>query len=73
MSGKILDKETTMPIGNAIVDLLNGRDIQESDRHGYFEVLDQAGFCKNLSINVSKVGYKPFQLKVSFSDHEKMY
>lgn len=73
VSGIIIDKETKNVISNASINLLNGRDIEKSNANGYFEVLDQAGFCKDPVIVVKMEGYKPFQLEIKDSKGEISY
>jgi len=38
VSGRVIDKETGYPISNAIVNLLDENNIQETNSIGYFEV-----------------------------------
>jgi|GEM_PF-6027171 hypothetical protein len=74
MTGKVYDKETGKPIANATVNLLENKDIAQTDSNGYFEVYTHTGSHKTSPmIIVSKKGYKSFQLRVSYSDGENSY
>jgi hypothetical protein len=67
VTGKVLDKESNKPVIGATVDLLKGADLEKTNEKGIFEVIRVSGFCKDPLINVSLVGYKPFQIEIKKS------
>ena len=74
MKGRVFDKETGKPISNATVNLLEDKDIVQTDNDGYFEVYTSTGNHKTAPIVVvSKKGYKPFQLRINYSGDETSY
>jgi thioredoxin reductase len=74
MTGKVFDKETGKPIANATVNLLEDKDVAQTDNNGYFQVYTQTGSHKIAPIVVvSKKGYKPFQLRINSSGEETSY
>lgn len=74
MRGKVYDKETGKPIADATVNLLEDKDIVQTDHNGYFEVYTQTGAHKiDPIVVVSKKGYKPFQLSIKHSGDEISY
>jgi len=74
MNGKIIDKETGKPISDAEVNLCEGLDVTSTNKDGYFEVHGKTGAHKiDPIVVVTKDGYKPFQIKISYSDDESSY
>ena len=74
MNGKIIDKETGKPISDAAVNLCQGLDVTTTNTEGYFEVNGQTGAHKiDPVVEVTKDGYKPFQIKISYSENESSY
>lgn len=74
MNGKVIDEETGLPISNATVNLLNGKDIKRTNNKGYFTVFVQTGIHKiDPIVEISKKGYKPFQIQFSSEDDKNTY
>ena len=56
------------------MDLLEGENITKSNKDGYFEVNGHRRSYKvDPSLVISKNGFKPFQIRISNSDDEKIY
>lgn len=74
IEGKVIDKETGIPISHANINLLDGQDIELSDASGYFKVYCNTGAYKvNPIITVTKNGYKPFKIKIENSKDKINY
>jgi len=73
LEGKIIDIETGKPISGATVNLLDGKDIQETNADGFFSV----SFCPTRltypKVLITKKGYKPFEIEFDGSDKQKIY
>ena len=71
--GRVFDKETGLPLPDAMVNLLDGRDIKKTDSNGLFEVYSETRPFQDPTILVTKNGYKPFQLKIERNRNETSY
>ncbi len=71
--GRVFDKETGQPIALAMVNLLNGQDMENTNSDGFFEVFSQSRPSQDAQILVSKDGYKPFQLKIVRTGDQTTY
>lgn len=71
--GKVFDKETGQPISLAMVDLLDGKDRENTNIDGFFEVFSQTRPFQDAVILVTKEGYKPFHLKIVRTADETTY
>ena len=74
MTGKVFDKETGQPISNATVNLLDSKDIKKTNNEGFFAVYRQMGAFKvDPVIEITKKGYKPFQMQISSKNDKTSY
>jgi hypothetical protein len=74
MQGKVVDNSTGKPIKGVLVNFSNGKNTALTDEKGFFSVgYLVGGNCKPKIIELSKYGYKPFQLTVEYSKENVTY
>lgn len=69
IDGIVIDKNTGKAVSNAAIQLGNTKST--SNINGMFEIGESA--CGKLNLNVSKNGYKPFEMNFSYSNGFKKY
>ncbi|WP_339607889.1 carboxypeptidase-like regulatory domain-containing protein [uncultured Roseivirga sp.] len=65
VTGQIVSSSTGKPIKNALVTLIDKNRKVYSDQNGNFLIDMQTGFCFDPKIQVTKKGFKPFQVLIS--------
>lgn len=73
VKGQIVSSSTGKPIENTQVTLIDKNREVYSDQNGNFLIDMQTGFCFDPEIQVSKKGFKPFQVLISGDSQSKNF
>lgn len=68
VKGKILSTSTGKPIAGVTIKMLDRNIESTSNEEGLFFIDDQTGFCYDPHIELTKIGYKPFQILIAGGD-----
>ena len=69
VKGKVFSSSTGKPVDGAIIKMVERNIEVTSNKNGQFLIDEQTGFCYDPKIEITKTGYKPFQLTI-ISDSE---
>jgi len=74
LEGKVIDEKSKIPIVNANVSFLDGKNVTRTNDDGYFNVRCRTGLrLIEPEIKITKDGYKPFQIKIKRSKEKVTY
>ena len=73
VTGQIVSSSTEKPIDNALITMIDKNREVYSDQNGNFLIDLQTGFCFDPEIQVTKEGFKPFQILISADSKSKTY
>ncbi|WP_305982194.1 carboxypeptidase-like regulatory domain-containing protein [Roseivirga thermotolerans] len=71
--GKVLSATTGDPITDAQIIMVGENKKVKSDEFGYFSISNVTGFCFDPEIEVTKTGYKPFNVTISISSDSRSF
>jgi hypothetical protein len=73
VTGQIVSSSTGKPIENALVTMIDKNLEVNSDQNGKFLIDMHTGFCFDPEIQVTKEGFKPFQVLISVDSESITY